>query len=421
MGKLSTQPATAVVVPLRSGFFALPFDSATQYLYARVHTGGADEEDEDASSTSSSSKKLFVTGLPLGSTEKSLKSTFKQLYPSNKITLVELLPSSQDSSRANSLLSRELLAAASTSSNIDPLFPTDSVPSYTPSSSALITFTSTPSLPPASYASSTPLSLASAPSFLSLSLSTHSLARPHPSSIIAHSDTWMTAYDQRKLASVPVHYVPTTTAPIKLTATQRKKAAKAAKAAGSAPVPGSAAYALAQHQAEQARQKDRSHNPDEVEEGEWTLVTGGGKHGKSLLPTGVTPSIMGYGEGRTVKVAKGGKKGRGLLEEDDEDGEEGEGAEKMDQGVKKIVGDGFYSFVKNQQRRDDLTSLAAKFEQDKARLNRFRGEGGSSSGGRGRGGGFSRGGSRGGRGASRGGGGRGGGVGGREGRSFKPY
>lgn len=119
-----------------------------------------------------------------------------------------------------------------------------------------------------------------------------------------------------------------------------------------------------QHSAEQAKQRSRAHNPDEVDEGEWTLVAGGGKHGKSLLPTGVTPSIMGYGEGRTVKVAKGGKKGRGILDEDEDgSGEEGEGREKMDQGVKKIVGDGFYSFVKNQQRRDGsfffLSSLLA--------------------------------------------------------------
>lgn len=358
MARLSTQPATAQATALRSGFFALPFDSATVHLYARVHSAQTEDEEDASQAEAGGSKALFVTGLPLGATEKSLKVAFKQLYSGNKITTVQLLPSTA-STPSLSLLSRELASAsASTSATVEPLFtPALVPPALPPAPSAIISFTSAPSLPPAPYPSSLPLSLPSAPSYLITSAATHSLARPHPSTIIAHSDTWMSAFDARRAATIPAHYVPA--APVELTATQKKKAkAKAAKAGKNAPpAPGSAAAALAAHQAQLLKARDRTHNPDEVDEGEWTLVTSGGRHGKSLLPTGVAPSLTGYGEGRTVKVAKGDKKGRREDAGSDEEGEEGD---KMDQGVKKIVGDGFYSFVKNQQRRDGQSRFSVR-------------------------------------------------------------
>ena len=85
---------------------------------------------------------------------------------------------------------------------------------------------------------------------------------------------------------------------------------------------------------------DRDHNPDEIQDGEWTLVTGGGKHGKSLLPEGVVPNLEGYG-GVTVKVAT---KKRGKQSEQEEE-------LNRDAGIKKIVGEGFYRFNKADSRR----------------------------------------------------------------------
>lgn len=368
MGRLSTQPSQATAIPLRSGFFALPLDSATSHLYARLHSAQLEVEEDDVEEeaaeeeSASKGKQLFITGLPLGVTDKSLKATLKQLYPSNKILAVHLLPSTA-STPSLTLLSREMSAASVDSSTIDPLFPSATASSSSsalpPPPSALVTFTSVPALPPAPYPAATPLLLPTATSYLTTSSQRHALARPHLSTIIAHSDTWMVDYDRRKLATVPAHYTPIASTGAPLTATQKKKArvaaAKAAKRAGAQPVPGSAAYALQQHQAQVARAKDREDNPDEVKEGEWTLVTGGGRHGKSLLPTGVKPNLAGYGEGTTVKVVKAKPSGRRKEAGGSGSDEEG-GEEEYDQGIKKIVGDGFYSFVKNQQRRDGTFS-----------------------------------------------------------------
>lgn len=110
------------------------------------------------------------------------------------------------------------------------------------------------------------------------------------------------------------------------------------------PLPGSAAAALAAHSAAVRAAADRTTNPDEVQEGEWTLVSRGGKHGQSLLPTGATPGLLGYGA-VTVGVARKGGKRRAGADEEKEDGE-GEVGE-----VKKIVGDGFYRFTREDGRK----------------------------------------------------------------------
>ncbi|GAA5872407.1 hypothetical protein JCM1840_006054 [Sporobolomyces johnsonii] len=390
MPRLATQPEAIQPVPLRSGFYALPFSSGQHHLFARVHSGVA-PEDGDAPAPS---HQLFVTGLPLGMTEKGLKSTLGKVWEGNKVKAVEMLPATAEG--VLSLYQRELTAAKHASVvqgiSISPLFDPDS-PSTSatvpPPPSAIVTFSSSPAFPPPAYSSTTPLSLPAAPPFLASSASRHALARPHRSIVIAHVDSWMNAYDARKLAAAPAAYsvealLATREADKKAAAKKGKgKKGKQAAAADVGPVPGSAAEALARHAAQVALANDRTHNPDEVQDGEWTLVTGGGKHGKSLLPTGAVPTLQGYG-GISVKVA-GKKRGRAAADED----------QNLDAGIKKIVGQGFYRFNKAEGRRQDLAALKSKFEEDKARVDRLR--------------------------SNQGGKGRGAGSGGREQRSFRPY
>ncbi|GAA5930179.1 hypothetical protein JCM1841_000485 [Sporobolomyces salmonicolor] len=388
MPRLAAQPEAIKPIPLRSGFYALPFSSGQHHLFARVHSGAAAEDGD----VPAPSNQLFVTGLPLGMTEKALKSTLGKVWEGTKVKAVEMLPATADG--VLSLYQRELMAAKHASVvqgiSISPLFDPDS-PSTSaivaPPPSAIVTFSSSPAFPPPSYSSTTPLSLPAAPSFLASSASGHALARPHRSIVIAHVDSWMNAYDARKLAAAPPAY--SVEALLASREAEKKAAGKKGKgkkgkqaAADVGPVPGSAAEALARHAAQVALAKDRSHDPDEAQDGEWTLVTGGGKHGKSLLPTGTVPTLQGYG-GISVKVA-GKKRGRAA----DED-------QNLDAGIKKIVGQGFYRFNKAEGRRQDLAALKSKFEDDKARVDRLR--------------------------SNQGGKGRGAGSGGREQRSYRPY
>ena len=132
MPRLPTQPKSkpgAPIIPLRSGFFALPFSSSASpssdnlYIFARLHHA----EESDASN------QLFVTSLPLGTTSVALTKVFSALYPSNPPTSVLLLPS----------LSQPTLhsSAAAPPAPIDPLFPAPN-PSHSPS--AILTFSSPP-------------------------------------------------------------------------------------------------------------------------------------------------------------------------------------------------------------------------------------------------------------------------------------
>ncbi|KAK4705671.1 hypothetical protein P7C70_g529, partial [Phenoliferia sp. Uapishka_3] len=396
MARLSTEPAKRKVVQLRSRFVALPVDSK-DFLFARTH-----EQDADSSSSSSPVHQLFVTGLQLGTTSSSLKKAFS---PFGKVTSVSLILPPPSSTTTLSI--QQIAQSQSLDSPILPLL--SPLPSQHPIS-AILSFATAPNFPPTTK-SITPLisSRPTLPSFLESSANKYDARRPHLSTIIAHSDSWMNQYDKRQAALIPDSYTPnlkpSASAKASKLSSRNKKGGKDV-----GPLPGSAAAALATYSAAQAALLDRSTNPDEVPEGEWTLVSRGGKHGQSLLPTGAVPSLLGYG-GVTVGVARKGGKRRMHREEDAE--EEGE------QGIKKIVGDGFYRFTKEDGRRKDLENLKARFEEDKERVGRFResrGRGGSSRGGSSSRGGASRG--RGGGGASRG---RGGSSGGRDSRSYKPY
>ncbi|GAA5885969.1 hypothetical protein JCM16303_003046 [Sporobolomyces ruberrimus] len=447
MPKLPTQPENVQAVPLRSGFYALPFNQGQSHLFTRLHQSAQDQDpgDSDNDARASPVHQLFVTGIPLGMTEKGLKQTLVKVWESSKIKSIHLLPSPANSSTLPhgplSLYTKEVMAAQHAvpiqGITVEPLFDPSRASllassTASSSSSAIVSFASPPQFPPPSYPASTNLVLPSSslPSFLSLSSHRHSIARPYRSVVIAHVDTWMNSYDARKLASAPASYsadvlIASREAAAEALSKSKKGKNKNKKAATDVgPLPGSAAEALARHAEEQRKRNDKDYNPDEVQEDGWTLVTGGGKHGKSLLPTGAVPNLEGYG-GVTVKVAR---KKRGKTVEGQE--------ETNDAGIKKIVGEGFYRFNQADSRRKSLAALKTRFEEDKARVDRMRGDGG----GRGRGGGFrgrggssSRGGSGGFRGgssrggASRGGGfSRGGGRGGatsagREGRSYKPY
>ena len=360
MGRLPTQTELAQAVPLRSGFYALPLNNGKTHLFARLHHGLDDHddhagEDEAGEATQSTSKQLFVTALPAGVSEKGLKAALGKVFgDENKVKSVRFLPVGS-SKGYTTLLEQDLLTSQSNAAGEEeggaapgmaPLFDASEAASTStatvPPQSAIVSFAAAPSLPPRPYPLSTPLTLPVAPSFLSISAARHALARPHRSVVIAHVDEWMRAYDARKLASAPVAYsAEAAAAEEKRQQQQNKKSKKGrkGKAVDVGPLPGSAAEALARHAAARAKYNDASFNPDAAEEGEWQTVSRGGRHGKSLLPTGVVPTIGGYG-GVSVKVA--GKK-RGRLADAE--------VPKLDAGVRKIVGDGFYSFRKNENRR----------------------------------------------------------------------
>jgi len=352
MPRLPTQPESTAPIPLRSGFYALPFNVGSYHLFTRLHSSISDDEQTTTTTGGGGTSQLYVTGIPLGMTEKGIKQTLLKVWDNSKIKQVEILPSSTStgSSGVLSLYTKEVMAAQHgvpyQGITISPLFDPTSLPPPLPtsSSSAIITFTSPPTFPPPPYPSTTTLSIASQPSFLVSSSIRYQTARPHRSIALAHIDTWMQTYDQRKLSSAPASY----SADLLIASREAEALAKKSKKGGKkgklatdvGPLPGSAAEALARHAEEQRRKMDRDHNPDEVQDGEWTLVTGGGKHGKSLLPEGAVPNVEGYG-GVTVKVAT---KKRGKQSEADEE-------LNKDAGIKKIVGEGFYRFNKADSRR----------------------------------------------------------------------
>lgn len=339
-------PTPVVPISLRSGFFALPFLTGTgalHWIYARAHKAGTEE---DAAEETDEPCKLFITGIPLPASAKAVRASLGAVYPGNKVVKVQMLPGE---SPIATLLARENLASTST---ILPLFdaPDSTVLPLAPCS-AIVTFTSSAVLPPTSIsASSTPKWISPATSYLASSKARHSLARPHLSSIVAHSDSWMTAYDtglKTKSAesfkqAVLDHGI------VEFTPVVGKKGKKGKKSkVDEGPLPGSAAYALAQHIASTTQLANRAYNPDEVVEEEWKLVTRGGQHGKSMLPAGnagVTIDLHGYG-GANVGVARKRRLGEGEPEgEPQKDGEQ----------HKIIVGEGFYRF-----RREDTKKTRA--------------------------------------------------------------
>ncbi|GAA5867713.1 hypothetical protein JCM3774_003388 [Rhodotorula dairenensis] len=394
MGRLTTQPELAHAIPLRSGFFALPLNNGKTHLFARLHHGLDNDsehvDDEALEGQQQTSKQLFVTALPAGVSEKGLKAALGKIFgtdnENNKVKGVRFLPVGSTKGYTT-LLEQDLLISHTKTGDDDdgapeiaPLFDASEAAAAStstatvPPQSAIVSFAAAPSLPPPPYPIATALTLPVAPSFLAVSAARHSLARPHRSVVIAHVDEWMRAYDARKLASAPTTYSAEAAAAEEKKQSQSKKSKKGrkGKAVDVGPLPGSAAEALARHAAARAKYNDASFNPDAAEEGEWQTVSRGGKHGKSLLPTGVVPTVGGYG-GISVKVA--GKK-RGRLADAD--------APRLDAGVRKIVGEGFYSFRKHEGRKIELANLKARFEQDKARLDKMRRSGsGGDRGGRG--------------------------------------
>lgn len=355
MGRLSTQPELAQAISLRSGFYALPLNSGKTHLVVRLHHGLTDDLEHDAAAENAgaqASKQLFVTSLPAGVSEKGLKAAFGKVFggtagDENKVKAIRFLPAG--SSRGYTTLLEQDLATSAVSAGegapeIAPLFDPNQVASTSTSApspqSAILTFSSPPTLPPPSYPASTSLTLPVAPSFFAVSAARHDLARPHRSIVTAHVDEWMRAYDARKAAAAPAAYSAEEAAAAAAQEARqaKKRKGKKGKAVEAAPLPGSAAEALAQHAANRARYNDAKFNPDEADEGEWQTVSRGGRHGKSLLPTGVVPSVGGYG-GVTVKVA-GQKRGR-LADAE---------APKLDAGRRKIVGDSFYAHSRAQAR-----------------------------------------------------------------------
>ncbi|SCV72562.1 BQ2448_4099 [Microbotryum intermedium] len=430
MARLSTQPSASALtsasaslsasasgsskykaVALRSGFYALPLavtsssssssskrssssTTGVEYIFVRAHHSfnSAQDDDHEQARAPSSSTTFFLTGLPLGATEKALQKLFKSMYPQNKIVKVQLLPSPNAAS--NTLLSREL-ASVSVTPSIDPLFITSDHESHSvlDAQSALITFESTPALPPPAPSVMPSLFIPKPKDFLARARAKYDQARPHRSLIIAHTDTWMQNHDQKKASLRPTA---TATAATPSSPTSTKKKGKKAASKDPGPVPGSAAFALAQYAAQQARLASASYNPDDhtgPQDAEgWTLVSRGGRHGTSALdPEAIkNATTEGYG-GRGVKVAS-----KSWLK-----GLDGDGATDLETGQRNIVGKGFYRFTKSDERKQELAALKDRFEQDKSRLNEFR-ESHRGRGGRGgRGGGSGRGPSgRGGRGGS---------------------
>lgn len=349
MARLTTQPSASVIkpaIPLRSGFYAVPFltsSSSTKenWIYVRSHKTG---EDQGTDEEQNEVNKLFVTGLPYGFTAKSIKTTFTKLYPLNQIVHVELLTAATGST---TLYDHEVISSTAYPS-VTPLFPSTSTqPFPSLSSSALITFSSHPTLPP-SYSTPPILSTPTLPLYVNSASTNYALARPHLSTIISHSDSWMTAFDARRLTSAAsalstafiTHEIAGPSSSRELTSMKKgKKGKKGKKNSVDGPAPGSAAAALLAHTQSLANAANRKINPDQVVEEDWTFVSRGGKHGKSLLPTGAPATLVGYG-GKTVKVAKAKKLG--------EEVEKGE----MVEGMKMIVGEGFYRFRKDEKRRE---------------------------------------------------------------------
>lgn len=355
-------PTANVPIALRSGFHALPFifsssskspsrASTPHWIYARIHesnVGGDDAEQEGEGREGM----LFVTGIAHPCSLKSIKATFTAVYPGNKITAVQFL---EGESTIPTLLERE---KTNLNPFISPLFntgdasttSTDLIPLTT--HSAIITFSSTPSLPPLSFGDkSIPRWITPSSSYLAATKALHSIARPHLSSIIAHSDSWMTTYDlslktkaDLKLVESAKNHGVLPPSVLSKSAKKTKKGKNGKPLPSTDPLPGSAAHALATHITLTAQLSNKAFNPDEVVEEEWKLVTRGGQHGTSLLPTGVTVDVSGYG-GARVAVARKRKLGE----------EEVGGVEEH----RIIVGEGFYRFRKEDGRRagESLLSL----------------------------------------------------------------
>lgn len=366
MPRLSTQPAVASAVSLRSGFYALPLSNGKLHVAVRaLSTASAEDEHEHGGGGFAADQtRLFATSLPIEATQQAVKRLLSKVLPRNTVTDVDLVASAETTS-SDTLLAKDRLVS-SVKEAITPLFPpaTQTLPAVTPSPSAIVSFDSPVTVPPEPYQASTAFHTSTPTSYLSRSRARHSLARPHRSTTIAHADSWMNEFDARRRQAASSAHAAIDTAiqdATHLSLKQRKKLKRAARAqAQSGPTPGSAAAALAAYAALQAKLADQEHNPDEPDEEGWTLVTSGGRHGKSSLPEGAEASVTGYGA-TTFQVAKPNKLGRPRDDSDQEavSGDEGpaEGSPRKkpkaqyESGVRKTVGSGFYRFTKQAERR----------------------------------------------------------------------
>ncbi|KAK4050060.1 hypothetical protein OIO90_005250 [Microbotryomycetes sp. JL221] len=374
----------AVAVALRSGFYALPLDHGTEYLAARQHKLVLEEGEQI------DQERLLVTNLPPATNEGQVKRLFTKICKTS-VSQVDMVSSGNDSGRfgAATLLGRDLVVAQA-KPDVQQAFASTSKVQISNVQSCIVTFETSIAWPPSSYSSSLALpsrkQLQSEPSYLTVSARRHNLGRPHSLIITAHTDTWMNGFDKRKLPNKNDRNLAEAvgeTASM-MTARQKKQQRKAT-AQQQATAPGSAAAALAAYAATQAKLADKNHNPDEPEEEGWTLVTRGGKHGKSMLPAGAVPSLSGYGA-TTFRVGKASVVKRPGVESDASDDDEDDnrdhgsrelkkGKAKYESGVRKTVGSGFYRVTKQAERKKELEKLKQRFEEDKAKLGRGRGSG----------------------------------------------
>lgn len=312
---------TSGCVALRSGFYAIP--SGGRYLFVR--------HKHDAETSELHADTLFVTNVQHSADTVQLSKALSRCFGS-KILALEDLKTLQDAT--TTLLKHEIAQSTSTD-DVTPLFAShlgmddDGV---FPSRTYVVTFAQAVDLPP-----SRPLKVPATvkASFLEQCVQRHDGARPIRSIIIAHADEWMRQYDarQRRAPHQNVGSSPPSTQ------TAKKKEKRAKKRRSETIEKGSAASAVSRHLQQQAETNiDGEANADG-----WTLVSRGGRHGKSTLPEDAKPTVRGYGS-RTVKVAKAAVTGENDIS-------------NAEAGVKQIAGDGFYRFKKDEARRQGICSF----------------------------------------------------------------
>jgi hypothetical protein len=230
--------------------------SATHYIYARLHEPAeGDGADDDDATLLPLGQTLFVANLPLKSSEGQIKSAFTVLgCPPDQVILGY---SKRKRSEWDTLLDAEAVHASTTSSStssaaaVSPLFvhprPSRVLAQLRPSSIAHLVFPSTDSAK--RVLSSRPSPPPVWPSddddddqTISHYSEIHSLLRPPLATLNAHVDSWLLDFDTRPPSSSTQQQLAGNTEPVRI-------------------------------------QEDS----DDDGGGEWTLVSRGGRHGKSAL------------------------------------------------------------------------------------------------------------------------------------------
>lgn len=348
-GPAITQKASkALSVKLQkvsAAFYALPVrigSSSTSYTYispraswdapSRSSTGEAEAGDKEKGD----GRTLYITGLPIGCTEEGLKNAFERASGSGvEVRLQEggRSPSWRLSVRDRDQQVSELALVSATddadeaSTSIPPLLVSSSsksLPSHRPSAhvrfaspEALQRFLALPS-------SSLPLRLSvPSTSFLSRYKAEYDRTTQSPEDVKLHADAWMTAFESGQIPSL---------------------SASAPSAGASTDVP-----------------VDAPPNADEAGDGEWTLVTRGGHHGRSsTLPTQPLSALPGSSDpfsqrSMALRDATAGakvmKRGFGeTIKREREDEAEGGGGRKKRRGGDLVKG--FYRYEKAESRKN---------------------------------------------------------------------